>query len=200
MREQTRGECPSFLAEKKEIWTNKWIARSADGKTWSWPSNDKKKINQHLISPLRIQNQRHCSFCDGYPLNVTSLETIEHFRPKGAGLFPELAFDWDNLFYCCQVCQKEKLEKFDEKLLKPDEPDYTFSKYFTFDFTTGEILTNSSATPEFKQRAEVTISLYGLNLAERKLHRLQELRSNRLEEFPLEDLPYRDFLEAAQTA
>jgi len=46
--------------------------------------------------------QAHCAFCDGQ-IGAESRETVEHFRPKG--LFPELAYAWDNLFPCCDLCQ-----------------------------------------------------------------------------------------------
>ena len=75
--------------------------------------------------------QRHCAFCDG-PLGIESRETVEHFRPKSK--FPELAFAWENLFPCCDVCQSHKGERFDLHLLKPDDDDYHFERYFVVNF------------------------------------------------------------------
>ncbi len=200
MRKQIRGKCPSPLIEKGETWTTTWEKRSAEGGNWNWPTFEKEKLNLLLVPLLRDQNQNHCSFCDGYPLAVTSPETIEHFRPKGSELFPELAFTWDNLFYCCQECQTHKRETFDEALLKPDTDDFKFSKYFIFDFTAGEILPNPVAADSDKNRASKTIEIYGLNKGSRPLHRLQELRRGRSADFPLDHLPYRDFIEAAEAS
>lgn len=121
----------------------------------------RKKVYSDLIELLLIMTKKHCSFCDSSPMRSQIRETIEHFRPKS--LFPRLAYQWENLFACCGRCQDAKGDKFDELLLKPDEIEYEFTRYFFFDAQTGELMPQPQATPEDQNRAVVTIQLYKLN-------------------------------------
>lgn len=43
---------------------------------------------------------------------------IEHFKPKAEGFFPELEFDWKNLFLSCPYCNGRKSNSF-INLLEP---------------------------------------------------------------------------------
>ncbi|MDB5319423.1 MAG: hypothetical protein JWN40_1054 [Phycisphaerales bacterium] len=128
------------------------------------------------LDELRSQTAAHCSFCDGFPVDGVSNETIEHFRPKCVGRFPQHAYTWRNLYYCCNACQTAKGEQWDDGLLAPDEAGYAFSHYFEFDFTTGAIRPAHGLDEAAAQRAEVTISLYGLDTAARRRCRLLEGR------------------------
>ena len=137
--------------------------------------------------------QEHCAFCDGR-IGTESRETVEHFRPKSE--FPNLAYTWHNLFPCCDLCQSQKLEKFDEALLKPDAADYRFEEYFIANYKTGELEPLPNAPTEIKRRAEVTIDLYGLKLPTRNKARLREWeRFVRDPQACLDDYNYRFFLE-----
>jgi hypothetical protein len=59
---------------------------------------------------------------------------------------------------------RQKGEKFNELLLRPDSDDYEFDRYFRWDFTLGTIEVNAKATEDEQRRAEVTRTLYGLNI------------------------------------
>ena len=102
------------------------------------------------------------------------MDTIEHFCPKSA--FPHLAYTWDNLYYCCDRCQSHKGEKWDDGLIAPDAHDYNFGRYFEFDFTTGAIRPSTTASDAEKHRAEITISMYGLDTDKRRRFRRLELK------------------------
>lgn len=125
---------PDCLRDNAPTWNANFIAkRQADPKAkFNWPDRD---CCQQTRKTLVGMTRKHCAFCDG-PF-VESRKTIEHFKPKSR--FPELAFTWGNLFPCCDKCQSSKLEKFDERLLKPDEDAYEFNRYFLVDYKTGEI-------------------------------------------------------------
>ena len=161
MRSQERLEEPVALRDGANKWTERWIQNHAEGKPWRWPVKNDLAINQIILEVLRTQTSRHCSFCDGFPFAATSVETIEHFYPKCS--FPEKAFEWANLFYCCTRCQAAKKERFNIGILKPDEADYDFRRYFSCDYTTGEMTPNSTASWDDQQRAETTIEHYKLN-------------------------------------
>ena len=143
-------------------------------------------------------NQGHCSFCDAFPLMGSSKEPIEHFQPKSDPRFHELAYVWSNLYYSCDCCQSHKGEHFEDGLLQPDAPEYECLHYFEFDFTTGEMRPRSKAGDADRQRAEVTIRLYGLNESDRPKRRREVLRDWQRKNIPeIDRASDRDFLEAA---
>jgi uncharacterized protein (TIGR02646 family) len=127
-------------------------------------------------------------------VDSASVETIEHFRPKSS--FPRQAYQWSNLYYCCTHCQ-QKGAQFDEALLRPDDPDYEFDRYFRWDYTTGRIEVNELGTQEQQHRASVTIEFYHLNEAhpgwrKRELRKRFQGRSD-----PIDDFAYRHYIESA---
>jgi uncharacterized protein (TIGR02646 family) len=139
MRKFTRKPCPSVLLEpfSKKDTKPRWMiygekfAKQKNKSKYSYPQINKKKLN-HLIFPTLIaQTQNHCSYCDGYPL-MSADETIDHFKPKSK--HPLEVCNWDNLYVACAHCQKEKLDKDDVLLLRPDK-NYKFSKYFFYDYS-----------------------------------------------------------------
>ena len=193
MRKQDRLEVPVALRDGASKWAETWTLNHKVGKTWRWPVKDGMPINQTILEPLRTQTASHCSFCDGFPVGSLSVETIEHFYPKSS--FPEKAFEWSNLFYCCTRCQAAKKERFDPRILKPDDADYDFSRYFICDYTTGEIRPNSISSLEDQQRAFTTIVHYGLNdgVLPQERRRCLEIRRGNQSRMEPDDFPYRDF-------
>ena len=193
MRRFQRGVRPAVLADKEEAWGLEWEERHAQGGAFSWRVVDKLPLNQHLLPALKEQTQDHCSFCDIFPVTPPSRDTIEHFKPKSR--FPTEAFLWINLYYCCMHCQLQKKEKFDEDLLRPDAQDYSFDRYFRWDFTRGELLVNERGSDADRRRAKITIELYGLNQGHPRLRRREIGLWIRRDGLPLDDFAYRDFLE-----
>lgn len=99
------------------------------------------------------------------------------------------------------MCQAEKRERFDELLLKPDEVDYSFGRYFVANYRTGDIEPLPSASVHEQERAVETIRMYGLNSPERRKARkreweffLRELRDSEAA-VVVDDFHYRFFLE-----
>jgi uncharacterized protein (TIGR02646 family) len=165
-----------------------------------WPQWKTRKINHILFALLCHQTADHCSFCDGYPMtdSMTS-ETIEHFRPKsGPHASPDLRLAWDNLFACCSGCQNAKRDQWDEALLKPDEPGYSFERYFSCEFTTGKLVPKRRLRDEARTRVERTIQLYDLNrYAPRRLDMFLS-RPWYGENVPLCKMPFRYWMEALE--
>lgn len=190
MLKLTRPVEPDCLRDNAPTWTETYISkRRANPKArFNWPDGT---CYQHTRKTLLDMTQQHCAFCDG-PF-AESPKTIEHFRPKSR--FPELAFAWSNLFPCCYACQSSKQEKFNECLLKPDDEDYRFDRYFLVKYETGEIEVSPLLGPQERERAAITLEIYGLNTPERKNARVRELRYFQLEENPvIDDFNYRFFL------
>lgn len=192
MRKVNRNEAPACLVAGAPGWTLDYVAKREMNPAYkfSWR-------NQACYDAIRRQlvamTQDHCAFCDGR-IGTESRETVEHFRPKS--VFPGLAYEWTNLFPCCDVCQSNKREQFDALLLKPDELTYLFEDYFVANFLTGALEPRPDAPEEARRRAEVTINLYGLNLPARKVARLREMNSYLLNiEHCIDDYNYRYFLD-----
>ena len=66
---------------------------------------------------LRTAQHKKCCFCEGLFLEAHAAADVEHYRPKGFSqqarrapkIYPGyywLAYDWDNLFYCCESCNR----------------------------------------------------------------------------------------------
>ena len=150
MMKLERPAAPQFLKENYKIW----------GKEYKRTSRFRWKKYKKVLQALKEASHNHCSFCDGYPIGGTARE-IEHFRPRES--FPLLAFVWENLFYCCSLCNKKKGRRFSRKLLKPDKAEYSFEKFFIYSYANGIISPNPRCSVEDKERAETTIEFYGLN-------------------------------------
>lgn len=55
------------------------------------------------------------------------------------------------------------MAKYDDYLLRPDAADYTFFRYFVYNFSEHKIEPNPGATAEDQQKAEITIEIFNLN-------------------------------------
>jgi len=202
MRKFNRAGEPAVVQANCTKWNTQWVASCGSGTSpaFKWYTLEGKTAREHFMPALREQTQRHCSFCDGFPIEGVSNETVEHFKPKTK--FPEHAYTWANLYYCCNACQSAKREHWDSLLLHADAEDYSFARYFEFDFTTGQIRPNSLAAESDKQRAEITIRLYGLDSQSRRRNRQLEARKcsrSKVDPVQIDEYAYRDFIAPAQT-
>lgn len=194
MRKFKRLEAPDFLAANSEAWGQAWKNRreANESAIFHWHVLDGEPVNQKLLPVLKAQVQKHCSFCDAFPVNPPSIDTIEHFKPKTR--FPLEAYEWENLYYCCCFCQGKR-DEFDDSLLRPDSDEFDFDRFFRWDFCTGEILVNDSAGPEYQKRAGTTIRIYRLNEEHPSLRRRELFRRSRAKDQPLDDFAYRHYVD-----
>lgn len=174
-----RASAPEVLANGAAAWTASWLERRAEnpGAAFRWPSARGAPLNQHLILELKQMTGDRCAYCDGFPIALL-VESIDHFQPKSR--FPERAFAWDNLFPACGRCQQlpnGKGEEWHEDLLKPDSPDYSFSRYFRYVPGTGRLEPNPDALEVDQRRAARTIDLLGLNKGDLPTHRKRYRRA-----------------------
>jgi len=183
MREFARDvDPPAELAASFDALTAEWLRRVAESgpgnpPKWTWgPQVDGKTVRDHILPMLMKQTDKHCSYCDAYPVTAVSKDTVDHFRPKGKGRWPEQAYLWSNLFYACDACQSEKLEQFTERALKPDENGYRWQNYFRFNTANGNLVPRCGISTDDRLRARATIRLFGLNRRERPKARLRAYR------------------------
>lgn len=157
-----RGAPPAVLSEAGPAAAESFARRCARdrGATFSWPERAGRSILPIVREALAALTSNHCSYCDGYPIDATGVREVDHFRPKRA--FPREAFDWRNLFLVCTACNKAKLDEWNEKLLRPDEPTYSFEHYFWVNGLTGELRPNPAASVEDQERALETIRILNL--------------------------------------
>ncbi len=201
-----RLPAPEFLTTKYKNWGKRFKEQKDENASaiFSWTQHQGQRINLLLLpilmemtSMLGEKENAHCSFCDGFPVEPVSANSIEHFKPKSQ--FPRLAYVWINLFYCCSKCQESKLENFDRKLLKPDVSSYSFEYFFQYNTKTGEIIPNLDRINYDLQRAEKTIELYGLNDHGRPKARQRTIRMFLDSNNPiLDEFPYRFILTLLQ--
>ncbi len=199
MRQATRPATPVVLIENAEKWNQQWAALRASNPSaaFQWYTVDGRTVRDWILADLSNMTSGHCSFCDTFPLadRASGEGSVEHFRPKHRTEFHLLAYDWANLYFCCDQCQSNKGDQWDDLLLAPDHSGYEFHRYFAFDFTTGAIVASPSATPDDQLRAELTIQIYHLDtVARRRFRRLEAKKWMESSQSNLDDWAYRDFL------
>lgn len=191
----TRGAAPSVMTPSRvQSWTARWVQRvgaQATSADFQWPTVDQRPLRDHLVGPLLALTADHCAYCDGHPIDDTRTPQVDHFLPKVR--HPEHAFAWANLYPSCSACNRAKGDHVTEgALLRPDEPDYAFERYYVFDRRDGVVRPNPGASPADRERARVTIATLGINAGNRPKRRVAALlRAERDPDALLDDLPYR---------
>jgi len=159
----------------KELVDN-WETWGREYKAYIDSKNSKERSGKDFYIPrdlyitlrenLKALTRGHCTFCDSYPFDQ-SKKTIEHFRPKTQ--FPEVAYDYKNLFYCCDKCQSHSNKKYEQNI-KPDHKGYCFIDFFEIDLE--EFIINparklKSTNSVLYNYALKFIDRYGINQEER---------------------------------
>lgn len=112
MRNVLRSVRPPSLTKNGAKWKTELLAALKSKK------RDKKRL-ERLIGRYRSDDvrtaldtmfQNLCCYCEA-TVGVVAFEHIEHRRPKA--VFPEHAFDWDNLHLGCPRCNQAKADKWD---------------------------------------------------------------------------------------
>lgn len=149
---------PEALSHAREALFSKWNELTGE---------DRAQIRDAL---LQMQNNR-CAYCESTISDSPKSNDrghIEHFCRKASAFFPELMFEWNNLFYSCpneDTCghNKDKTVKNKEQnmlLIHPcnDNPE----DFFVFE-SNGRIAVKSNLNELQKKRAEFTIEAFNLN-------------------------------------
>ena len=152
MHKIQRNEPPNGLNEKNIEFNQKDNHTSEEIKN-EWNAFTKSVLKKKTLENLKEMFKNCCAYCEGKYV-VTSSSQIEHFKPKS--LYPNLMFDYNNMNLSCELCNKAKLNKFDEKLINPtvDEP------YEHIQFKAYMIVPKD-------ERGKTTIDMFKLNSNER---------------------------------
>jgi len=131
---------------------------------------------QEIRTSLQQMQSDRCAYCEGEALHKGH---IEHFRRRHC--FPDLTFDWDNLFlscdsraHCGHYKDRPKAAPYNPNdLIKPDvdAPDT-----FLYFHSSGEVLVRRGASAEEIHRAEETIRVFNLNDGQLKAQRRKVLK------------------------
>lgn len=167
-----RQDEPEFLQQNATRWNQQWATLKSrnPGAQFNWYKHKGQAVNQLLVPLLQAQTDQHCSYCDAYPPQIGD-DSIDHFCPKSDSLFYLEAYSWKNLYCACNHCQRAKMESYTVELLRPDETDYSFDRYFIYNYSTHEVEINPAASPEDQKRAAVTQQIFQFNFSEKTMLR-----------------------------
>jgi 5-methylcytosine-specific restriction endonuclease McrA len=116
MHPMKREPEPTCLAQNAQSWTNEWVANVGQGTNalrWQWRS---QTCYNAIRDSLMTSTDSHCSYCDTQPLTTAA---IDHFVSKMK--YPQLAYEWHNLFAVCNGCNQAKGDRDPGRCLRPDE-------------------------------------------------------------------------------
>lgn len=160
MRRVKRLPKPGSLVEYDKLWTKELIDEI--NKTGSYAKTDdsfKNKYRQEDVKDtLEKMYNRHCCYCESI-IGISSYGRIEHLRPKSRPQFYQLTFAWENLHWCCEICNtsyKKAKWDFQNPILDPSKED--IENYLLLNLTTGEY-----EGIENNLRAKTTILHTGMN-------------------------------------
>lgn len=118
---------------------------------------------------LEKSTNKKCMYCESN-ISHTSYAHIEHIKPKAIWKFPELEFNWDNLWYACPLCNINKSDKYDENFINPyiDDPELFLKSNWWIFFS-----------KKWNNRWELTIDFLKLNradLLQKRYEKIEEIR------------------------
>lgn len=105
MRSVIRGPQPDSLRKHAVQWTKDLLAEiKRTGDYAKVADSYKSKYKQvDVQDELKRMYKDHCCYCEGL-LGIQTYGRIEHLRPKSLPQFYDKTFDWDNLHWCCEIC------------------------------------------------------------------------------------------------
>lgn len=107
--------------------------------------------NEDVVGQLKIDQYGKCYLCER--VQITDFQ-VEHHKSRTN--FPELTFEWTNLFWGCSYCNSKKSSSFDN-LLNPIEHNIEDLIYQSLDFPNAKAIFKNLSEPS--QQVESTITL-----------------------------------------
>lgn len=160
MRKVKRGNKPKSLINNATQWTMDLLNEIAINGDYSKVGSEfKEKYRQEDVkTALENMYTCHCCYCESI-IGISTYGRIEHLKPKSLPQFHQFAFDWNNLHWCCEICNtsyKKTQWDFVNPILDPSSDD--IEKYLKLNLQTGEYEEINN-----NPRAKTTIKHTGLN-------------------------------------
>lgn len=160
MRKVKRLPQPKSLKSHSAQWTKELVDEiNKQGSYAKVDDSFKNKYRQEDIKEtLERMYKRHCCYCESI-IGTSSYGRIEHLKPKSLPQFYQYTFEWDNLHWCCEICNtsyKKSRWDFTYPILDPSKDE--IDKFLKLNFATGmyEPIGNN-------KRAHTTINHTGIN-------------------------------------
>ena len=160
MRKVMRLQKPDSLESNASRWTKELLDEiEAKGSYTRVDDKIKNRYRQEDVkTALEKMYRKHCCYCESI-VGVCSYGRIEHLKPKSLPEFHQYTFDWENLHWCCEVCNtsyKKANWDFQYPILDPAKED--IERYLRLNLTTGEY-----EEIDGNKRAKTTIVHTGMN-------------------------------------
>lgn len=160
MRYVERTEKPLSLSLYAERWTKELLAQIEDKGSYSKVDAEyKERYRQEDVKKaLERLYTGHCCYCESI-IGISTYGRIEHLKPKSLVQFHKYSFEWDNLHWCCEICNtsyKKQKWNFEYPILDPSLDH--IEEYLCMNLQTGEY-----EVIDDNQRAKTTIEDTGLN-------------------------------------
>ena len=117
MHKVKRNEPPEGLEELKCKFMKEYNENVNTTKEWNSLDH---KLKKQIVYNLKEMYGGKCAYCESN-IGDNSYAHIDHFKPKSK--FPLLIFEYNNMNYCCQICNTNKLEKYDSQMIDPSSED-----------------------------------------------------------------------------
>lgn len=160
MRFVKRTEKPLSLSLHAEQWTKELLAQIEGKGSYSKVDTEyKERYRQEDVKEaLEMMYTGHCCYCESI-IGISTYGRIEHLKPKSLAQFHKYAFEWNNLHWCCEVCNtsyKKQKWNFEYPILDPSSDN--IKAYLCMNLQTGEYEEIGD-----NPRAKTTIEDAGLN-------------------------------------
>lgn len=160
MRKVNRLPQPESLKNYSGQWTKELMDEiKKQGSYAKVDESFKNKYRQQDVKEtLEKMYRRHCCYCEAV-VGTSSYGRIEHLKPKSLPPFYQFAFEWDNLHWCCEICNtsyKKANWDFQYPILDPSQDD--IPKHLSLNLATGEYEPRNNS-----KRAQTTIKHTGIN-------------------------------------
>lgn len=160
MRKVERLPRPDSLKQNAAKWTEELLAEIERMGSYSKVDDSyKNKYRQKDVqSSLEKMYKKHCCYCEAI-VGTSSYGRIEHLKPKSLPAFYQYTFEWENMHWCCEICNtsyKKARWNFQHPISDPSKEE--IEKFLKLNLATGEYVAIDD-----DKRAETTIEHTGMN-------------------------------------
>ena len=96
---------PESLKKYSAQWTKELLDEI--NRQGSYDNVDKHIINKYRQNDVKETLDKmyhgHCCYCESI-IGTSTYGRIEHLKPKSIPQFYQYTFEWENLHWCCEIC------------------------------------------------------------------------------------------------